>query len=58
MYSPHGPQMGGQLTRGAYRQGPGPHSSEASYEGFLRLTGEMLDLSQLHGKPLARAEAG
>ena len=39
------------------RVGKGPHSAEASYEGFLRLSGDLLDLSQLGGQPMARAEA-
>ena len=39
------------------RQGSGPHPAEATYDGFLLLSGEMLDLSQLKGRPLSRIEA-
>ena len=39
------------------RQGSGPHPAEATYEGFLALTGEMLDTSQLKDVgPLRRSE--
>ena len=36
------------------RRGAGPHPSEESYEGFLRLSGELIDFAQLGGRPLAR----
>ena len=39
------------------RKGPGPHPAEASYEGFLVLTGDLYDWSQLQGKPFSRHEA-
>ena len=39
------------------RQGAGSHPAEATYEGFLLLSGELLDLTQLKGKPLSRNEA-
>ena len=39
------------------RQGAGTHPAEATYEGFLQLSGELYDWSQLHGKPFSRLES-
>ena len=39
------------------KQGAGPHPAEATYEGFLQLTGDLYDWGQLGGKPLSRNEA-